>query len=323
MEARLKFLSIFCLLFLSACGTLLNRMEDPYRYDSVDLSYPRNTIYGGVTTMIYFIRHESRSQTSSNVPLPLDIPLSFVADTLLLPLTIYEEFSQNPLPSAAEKGKLETVTELLENGEDPNSTDIWGHTALMSAAWAGHENVVEILLNKGANLHLIGPSDMTAFLYAVDKEHASTVKQLLSSGAPINFPGPADITPLHFAAGDGNVKLVTLLLDNGANIHARTSRNGGTPLLWGASSGHVEVVRILISRGANVNVSGNSGRTPLIYASCSGDEDLVQILLENGAAPELKTRSFPATAYDSALDCATINQHEVIVKMLKNAGATE
>ena len=326
MMAWFKLLSIFCLIFLSACGTLANRIEDPYRYDSVDLPYPRNTIYGGVATTIYFIRHEFRSPTTSNMPFPLDIPLSFVADTLILPLTIYEEFSQNPLPAAAEKGNLESVKKLLENGEDPNSTDIWGHTALMSAAWSGRKEVIEVLLSNGAALDVKGPSGMTAFLYAVNKGHTSTVKQLILKGAPVNLPGPSGITPLHFAAGDGNANLVTLLLKNGADTHVRTSSKNGignTPLFWAASSGHSEVVRILISRGANVNVSDDLGKTPLLYASCSGNQDLVRILLENGAAPELKARSFPSTPYDSALSCATVNQHAAIVKMLIKAGATE
>jgi len=93
---------------LSGCGTLINRFEDKYNTHpefgpnklKSDLKFPSNRIYGGVATDIFIIRQESQSTTSTNLPFPLDIPFSLIADTFLLPLTIYEQFASGSLQSA-------------------------------------------------------------------------------------------------------------------------------------------------------------------------------------------------------------------------------
>src|SRR5262249_5226503 len=52
--------------------------------------------------------------------------------------------------SAAEKGQLSRVTELLKEGIHPNDKDEKGETALMKAAARGHVEVVTVLLVSGA-----------------------------------------------------------------------------------------------------------------------------------------------------------------------------
>jgi hypothetical protein len=62
-----------------------------------------------------------------------------------------EEKLGSELRKAAEKGQIETVRTLLEQGAAINSTDKNGRTALMFAAEKGHLEVVKLLLQRGAN----------------------------------------------------------------------------------------------------------------------------------------------------------------------------
>lgn len=97
-----------------------------------------------------------------------DLPLSFIADTILLPLTIYEvHFFDRSLHDAALAGNLHTISVVLDAGKSVDTTDEYGHTLLMSATVGLHSPIVEELLRRGAKVNALSNSETSALFYAL------------------------------------------------------------------------------------------------------------------------------------------------------------
>lgn len=62
-------------------------------------------------------------------------------------------FARVNFVNTAAQGKLRDVHQLLLRGEDPNSADLSGNTALVMAAANKHPEVVELLVNAGADVN--------------------------------------------------------------------------------------------------------------------------------------------------------------------------
>ncbi|XP_029558297.1 BRCA1-associated RING domain protein 1 isoform X2 [Salmo trutta] len=92
---------------------------------------------------------------------------------------------ETPLHLAAIKGDVETVTELLDQGADPNLKDNAGWTPLHEACNLGHQGVVEVLVERG--------------------------------GVLLNTPGYKNDSPLHDAVRNGHTGIAMLLLQHGAS----------------------------------------------------------------------------------------------------------
>jgi uncharacterized protein YceK len=166
---------LFIPFWLSGCGMLMSRyvIEDPY-IEQVSTT----RIYSGTALDISGLG-------ADNVALfaLVDLPLSLIADTVFLPVTVYEEFFSGQLQKAASNGDISAVTAMLDKGADINARNVWGYTALMSAAWSGHTAMVQMLINKGADVnakHI--HKGATALSYANKKVHTDIRRILLDSG---------------------------------------------------------------------------------------------------------------------------------------------
>ena len=148
---------IFLLLISTSCGTIAARKFDPY--DHWGQGYVGQKIYGG-TRLDWHTPH---------LLVIFDLPLSFAADTLLLPLTIYEEyFLDHSLHKAALSGDLATIRVALDAGSGVESLDEHGHSLLMSAAVGLRTEIVEELIKRGADVNARSKHmECTALLYAV------------------------------------------------------------------------------------------------------------------------------------------------------------
>ena len=147
----------FLLLMSTSCGTIAARKFDPY--DHWGQGYVAQNIYGGVRLDWH----------TPHLLALFDLPLSFIADTFLLPLTIYEEyFPDDSLHHAAISGDLNTVKAALDAGKFIDTINEYGHTLLMSATVGLHSAMVEELLKRGANVNALSKNTQcTALLYAI------------------------------------------------------------------------------------------------------------------------------------------------------------
>ncbi|WP_410542724.1 ankyrin repeat domain-containing protein [Wolbachia endosymbiont of Tetranychus urticae] len=59
------------------------------------------------------------------------------------------------LLNAAERGDIDEVKHLINEGADVNAKDVYEKTPLHWAAEKGHKEIVEILLKKGANVNSV------------------------------------------------------------------------------------------------------------------------------------------------------------------------
>lgn len=185
----------------SGCGTITSLTNDHYTpkqaiaYKPISYTDLHNPplIYGGVLTDAYFFKNTPPGNIWPIIELGLpvvDACFSFVADTLLLPYTTYQQlFSNNDFQIAAGAGNLVKVKQLLGAGQDINAKDIYGHTALMNASWEGSTEVVQFLVDKGASINEEHKySNASALKYAgarkfnnTSKNNSSIVKLLSKS----------------------------------------------------------------------------------------------------------------------------------------------
>ncbi len=160
---------------------------------------------------------------------------------------------------AAERGDLQTVSQLLRDGADVNEAQGDGMTALHWAADRGDTEIAKVLIYAGGNLE---------------------------AGTRIGR-----YTPLHIASRKGNGGVVNALLAAKADATAVTVNSGVMPLHLAAASGNVESVTALLEAGAGVNeVERAWGQTPLIFAAAYNRVDVINVLLEAGADYSITAR---------------------------------
>lgn len=207
------------------------------------------------------------------------------------------------------------VEPIIRNGEDVNTSDSFGNTALHEAALNGHYAVAEALLRNRADVDMsnfdcntplflaasrpqhdllelllgyqAGPDAScldcwTPLHKASDSGQYLNVKSLLQHGANVFTKSARGLTALHRAAGRGHIGIVRLLLEHGATVDSRTC-DSWTPLAGASSNGRHDVVKLLLERGARVNSFCDNGRTPLHRACRGGHRETVLILLGEGA----------------------------------------
>ncbi len=79
----------------------------------------------------------------------------------------------------ADRGNVQSVMELLDQGERISETDTRGWTALHYAARAGQDTVVNLFLKKGADINAQGNRGESPLLMAAYNCHERVVRVLL------------------------------------------------------------------------------------------------------------------------------------------------
>lgn len=132
------------------------------------------------------------------------------------PNTVSRYIGRTPLMRAADKGNIDVIRILIENGADVNTQTQTGYTALMMAAGSGKVQAVDFLLKAKANPNIQNNSGATALMRAIDGEGDSAqiktiVKLLLKAGADINLHDKEGKTALDYAKENFNEEIVKLL----------------------------------------------------------------------------------------------------------------
>lgn len=187
-------------------------------------------------------------------------------------------------------GMFDDVSDLrgrIEKGEDVNSRDEDGSTALMYSAMFGHLANVELLLKKGAdpNLQDNGGSTALMSLALLDKPQDRNILNLLiQSGADLEIKDNDGSTALDYAVSLGLVKHVQMLLEKGANPNVRD--NEGLTPLFGVCYLKVDrakqIVNLLMKSGVDINTKDQDGDTLSAYDACIEDNELMLFLTGKG-----------------------------------------
>ena len=198
---------------------------------------------------------------------------------------------------AAKIGRLDLVKGLLEKGEDPNTVDEIGASALHNAAREGHWDVARLLLEKNAAPRLLDGDNRTPLQLAVLGGNGQIVGLLLESdratGEMTDKARKEDLhRSLRIAALRGHLEIVEVLLSNKAPTLSDTGCE--TALLLAAKKGHHHICEALMKHdmalnrslwtrltGPSLAVDGTdyTGNSPLAYAVKNGFEKTVDSFL--------------------------------------------
>ena len=191
-----------------------------------------------------------------------------------------------PLTIAAEKGNMEIIKMLVEDGNAlVNDVSSYGVTPLIAAAAAGNDEVVAYLVGQGANVSAKDDWGKTALIYAANMDNPKLVSSVIKlDKTAVNLPDNLGNTALIYAAQKGLLDNMKILLANGANANYRNPATGISALSAAAAEGNSAAIRMLVRTGkADVNISDLSGRTPIFYAVEQNQEDALRTLLSLGA----------------------------------------
>jgi ankyrin repeat protein len=158
------------------------------------------------------------------------------------------------------------LEQYLNSGENPNSRDESGNSALYVALSKKNDWSVNLLIAYGADANLT-PSltDKVNSLLHIAIKKWTGVEKLITAGANVNIERDPDRKrPLHLAATQSEDD-INLLLSEGADINAQDI-NGKTALHIAARGElNTGTFSTLIKRGADYNIRDNDGKTVIDY----------------------------------------------------------
>ncbi len=227
-----------------------------------------------------------------------------------------DQWGATPLAGAAQRGQVEVITFLLDNGADPNEVPPDGQSPLMNAAGAGKRDAVRLLLDKGADPKY-RLNEFTALMASLWHPDPEVVRMLLAAGADASLTGSTGSNILHRLAQTPNVpvEIARLLVEAGADP-TKKNADGYTPLLLACERGSTGLVNYFASKGADATIAGGAlGATGLHAAAAKGYGDLAAFLIASGADVNAKDADGRAPLY-----YATRYGNTEIAKALKAKG---
>ncbi|GLT89656.1 hypothetical protein SLE2022_076330 [Rubroshorea leprosula] len=194
------------------------------------------------------------------------------------------ELGETALFTAAEKGHLDVVVELLQytTKEGISLKNRSGLDALHVAASQGHQAIVQVLLEHDPGLSkTVGQANATPLITAATKGHAAVVHELLSKDPSLIEMSKANgKNAIHFAARQGHVDIVKALLDRDPHLARRTDKKGQTALHMAVKGVSREVVKLLLQADpAIVMLPDKFGNTALHVATRKKRSEIVHELL--------------------------------------------
>ncbi|XP_076898184.1 ankyrin repeat-containing protein ITN1-like [Bidens hawaiensis] len=238
------------------------------------------------------------------------------------------ELGETALYTAADKGHLEVVKELLKYADKETITrkSRSEFDTLHIAASQGHDAVVQLLLDHDPSLcQTKSQRNATPLITAATKGHTSVVKELLSTDSSL-----LDITKsngknaLHFAARSGHVEIVKALLEKDPMLARKTDKKGQTALHMAVKGVSSEVVKLLLEADAAiVMLPDKSGFTALHVATRKKRAEIVNALLslpDTSANVNALTRDHK-TALDIAEGLPLSEDSSDIIECLTRCGA--
>jgi ankyrin repeat protein len=262
---------------------------------------------------------------------------NWLAKFVLMPIFIcsVQVGAESLLVESAKNNNLLSVKALLGKGEDANSGNADGSTALHWATLRNNQEMVSLLISAGADTNSANDYGATPLWLACNNKNPRIVNQLLAAGADPNASLWSGETPLMKCAKTGDAGSVSALIKAGAYVDAAEMVQGQTALMWAAAEGHSDVVRMLIDNSADVSAKtiptadklphscavcewkpSPGGFTPLLFAARSGDIPTSRIFLEVGADPNEAT-----VEHGNSLVIAAAGGHYDLALFLLQMGA--
>ena len=194
--------------------------------------------------------------------------------------------NKQKLLGASSTGNLDEIKYLLSKRVDINCAEDFGSqwASLHYAALKCQKEVVQLLINEGADPDITDIWGNSPLHYAAHYGFINVAKVLIEGGSDPSKASKCRATPLHYAVDfkdEGN-DMTELLLNAGSDPNI-TDKFGQIPLHHAATIGCKRAVQLLLEKGSDPNRLDTCGNTPLTYAAMTGCEDIVQLLQDAGA----------------------------------------
>ncbi|KAI7919212.1 ankyrin repeat and SOCS box protein 7 [Pyricularia oryzae] len=215
---------------------------------------------------------------------------------------------------------VETARLLLDNmseGQDIDSVNVEGRTALHCAVDNSCGEIVALLLERGANVNTNAASyGLTPLHTAIYNKDAAMVSRLLDSGADAAWKDEEGWTPLEAAAHTGNVDIVNLVIGAGAKVDGDEgilSDTSLTPLQRAIMGDHLDAAKCLWEHGADLNKKMRSGATALEVAVRSNRVGVLKWILEQGASFKFINTESLCSVFETAAQRRFVDvMHELV-----------
>ncbi len=171
--------------------------------------------------------------------------------------------------------RVNSITEAIEKGQDPNVLSEEGHPAIIYAVREDSKRAYMALAqNPKTDVNVVNRFDETPLMYAAIIGDIDFAKALIQRGAQVNKLGWA---PLHYAASRGQTKMVKLLLEQGAFPNAPAA-DGSSPLLLAVTARKADVVKLLLNAGADPRAVNQQRKSALDVAKEMKLSSIVSLL---------------------------------------------
>ncbi|KAL6581170.1 Ankyrin repeat-containing protein itn1 [Orobanche minor] len=240
------------------------------------------------------------------------------------------ELGETALYTAAEKGHIDVVKELLKysNTQILTKKNRSMFDPLHIAASQGHHGtetaIVQVLLDHDPELSkTIGPSNATPLITAASRGHSAVVNELLSKDCSLlEISRSNGKNALHLAARQGHVDIVKALLDKDPQLARRTDKKGQTALHMAVKGVNCEVVKLLLEADAAiVMLPDKFGNTALHIATRKKRAEIVNELLRLPDSNVNALNRDHKTALDIAEDLPLSEESSEIKECLCHYGA--
>lgn len=192
---------------------------------------------------------------------------------------------------AADAGRAEIVTLLLDTGAKIDAVDDYGETACHAAVRKGHAAVLELLVARNANLSLRNGNGATPLHVAIDMKNEPML-MLLIDAAMASGTLLDDATTCRAAALSADV-IRLLLFKHRINLGAIRDSAARTPLhqaVWHSSDASVFKILIEVA-GVNIDARDQSGWSATHYACIQRDAGALARLVAAGANLDLASEN--------------------------------
>jgi ankyrin repeat protein len=238
-----------------------------------------------------------------------------------------------PLHRAAQLGRVEIMTMLLDAGADINAVDRFQESACHIAIQYCQFDALKLLVERGANLDVVDSNgdSLLSFVASLNRNKRFVIL-LLDAGAPldgltdyqlmclvksvavfnrllargVNFTAIRDndsAALCHYVARnvtcEDDLRFLVNVCGNDA-VHAVDSY-GNTPLHYASLVGSHLAVRVLVEFGAEIDRQANNGWTALVSAAGNVQSSFVELLLALGADVAVVTNNGETTCHRAAL----------------------
>ncbi|XP_023551286.1 ankyrin repeat-containing protein ITN1-like [Cucurbita pepo subsp. pepo] len=249
-----------------------------------------------------------------------------VAEVRSLVVNEVNELGETALFTAAERGHIEVVKELLKysNKETLTTKNRSAFDPLHIAASQGHHAIVQVLLDHEPSLSkTIGPSNATPLITAAARGHTAVVEELLNKDhSLLEICRSNGKNALHFAVRSGHPEIVKLLLSKDPQLARRNDKKGQTALHMAVKGQRRDVVKLLLDADpAIVMLPDKFGNTALHVATRKKRVEIVQELL---LLPDTNVNALSRdhkTAFDIAEELPLSEESSEIKDCLSRHGA--